>query len=341
MIPAPGEVFEEGDFLNKNSLLKDTTADLYGLGTDALPDEVLAWIGKYNMHWWRKRKVFYTDRIETDFNSSGYTLQAASASNTQALVKYSENAHIDPVSKKIVLDAPVNSFYCSYDNKGQLSVDTKFYIQRSPHLPNSNKYDTFYGRLNDISVNKSYGPTTYTTYIGSGGNRGNGVYVNTIISSYGDWTYMSSIDRSAYPDSGIVDGYDYEYLGVPFDKTMTAPKIFNGFYFGTGKYGENNPNQLTFPFIPKIILLPLYQDVRDNSIITHYYRERHYWVIQTELLSESYQKDIGFGSYYDSKSGVFAKISPDRKTIYWYSLDGNQCNSLNYKYYYIAIGAIG
>lgn len=337
VIPAPGEVFEEGDFLNKNSLLKDTTADLYGLGADALPDEVLAWIGKYNMHWWRKRRVIYSDRIDGDSSETGYFLQSAPSSAASALIKYSENAHIDTVNKKIVLDAPVNSFYCSYNNKGQLSVDTKFYIQRSPHLPDRNKYDTFYGRLNDIAVSKSYNPTTYNTYIGSGGNRGNGVFVQTFISGYGDWEYMHSTNRNAYPDVGIADGYEYEYLGIPFDNFVTAPKIADGFYMGTGMYGLDNPNSLTFPFAPKIVLLTNLCDTRDGSL-SPLYRSDLYWIINSELLTDSYQKNIGFGVHNSSNGGVYAKISPDRKTIYWYTKDNNQFNNNFYKYFYIAIG---
>lgn len=42
LIPAPGEVYEEGTLINKSALLKDATAALFGLGADAVPDEVLA-----------------------------------------------------------------------------------------------------------------------------------------------------------------------------------------------------------------------------------------------------------------------------------------------------------
>lgn len=53
--PVPGEVYAYGDPLNKNTFLKDATAALYGKGPDALPDEILAFIGQYNEHWWRRR----------------------------------------------------------------------------------------------------------------------------------------------------------------------------------------------------------------------------------------------------------------------------------------------
>ena len=46
---------QEGTPLNKASLLKDTTAALFGLGTGAVPDDVLAELGKYKQYWWRRR----------------------------------------------------------------------------------------------------------------------------------------------------------------------------------------------------------------------------------------------------------------------------------------------
>lgn len=38
---------QQGDPLNKATLLKDATAALFGLGTDAVPDDVFAYLGKY------------------------------------------------------------------------------------------------------------------------------------------------------------------------------------------------------------------------------------------------------------------------------------------------------
>lgn len=42
LIPAPGDVTDEGTYINKATLLKDSTAALYGLGEDAVPDDVMA-----------------------------------------------------------------------------------------------------------------------------------------------------------------------------------------------------------------------------------------------------------------------------------------------------------
>lgn len=42
LIPAPGEVSAKGTLINKATLLKDATAALFGLGTDAVPDDALS-----------------------------------------------------------------------------------------------------------------------------------------------------------------------------------------------------------------------------------------------------------------------------------------------------------
>lgn len=42
LIPAPGTVTDEGTLINKDTLLQDATAAMYGLGTDAVPDDVFS-----------------------------------------------------------------------------------------------------------------------------------------------------------------------------------------------------------------------------------------------------------------------------------------------------------
>lgn len=70
----------------------------------------------------------------------------------------------------------------------------------------------------------------------------------------GSMIYRHSADRNAYPDDGMQDGYEYKYLGIPFDNVVTAPKIETGKYRGAG-YGPSNPTSITFSFIPKVVIL--------------------------------------------------------------------------------------
>lgn len=64
---------QEGTPLNKNSLLKDTTAALFGLGTDALPDDVLRKIASDipNLYVWKKTGASY-DGYVCSFDKNAY-----------------------------------------------------------------------------------------------------------------------------------------------------------------------------------------------------------------------------------------------------------------------------
>lgn len=44
---------QKGTPLNKASLLTDATAGKFGLSAETTPNDVFAWLGKYNEHWWR------------------------------------------------------------------------------------------------------------------------------------------------------------------------------------------------------------------------------------------------------------------------------------------------
>lgn len=72
----------------------------------------------------------------------------------------------------------------------------------------------------------------------------------------GEWEYLFSADSNAHPKSGIVSGYEYEYIGIPY-KNFTSPliQVAYGKYTGTGAWGESSPNKLTFSFAPKVVFV--------------------------------------------------------------------------------------
>lgn len=92
-------------------------------------------------------------------------------------------------------------------------------------------------------------------FSGSGSPRTQTVTTQYVSNQPGDWQYLHSPNRSAYPDSGTSGGYEYEYLGIPFDNAVTAPKIETGSYVGTGTFGYQNQNSLTFGFTPKLVII--------------------------------------------------------------------------------------
>ena len=201
---------QAGTPLNKATLLKDATAALYGLGTGAVPDDVLEEIGKYKQYWWRRR------------------------------------------------------------------------------LP------------------------------------------------AGDWEYLQSSDRSAYPDSGTQAGYKYEYLGIPFDNAVTAPRIETGSYVGTGTYGQSNPSQITFEFAPSWVIM-LYVDGRyPNRLHLTDYGAASF--LPMDAITTTYKNTQAPSVQGYSANDTYAKKSEDGKILYWYNTNSaiSQLNETIDKLFYIA-----
>lgn len=146
------------------------------------------------------------------------------------------------------------------------------------------------------------------------------------IDGIGDWEYIQSSDRDAYPDSGTQDGYEYQFLGRPLDNAVTAPKIEMGSYVGTGKYGGGSPNSLTIDAGTKIIIV-----IRDNQ-------PSAFGVFFPYSLPDSYTQ----AGYYSSEitggfGGCYARFSDSSLSWYNASSANNQFNGSGNTYSYIAI----
>ena len=151
------------------------------------------------------------------------------------------------------------------------------------------------------------------------------------IDGIGDWEYIQSSDRNAYPDSGIQDGYEYQFLGKPLDNAVEASKIETGSYIGTGTYGSSNPNSLTFSFRPKLFFL---DDQKGSNL---YYGSG--WLVYTDFLDDSYEKlPLASQTYY------YPYMKFENNVLTWYCYNGSdnvsayQMNTSGTTYYYIAIG---
>lgn len=129
---------------------------------------------------------------------------------------------------------------------------------------------------------------------------------------------MPAIQMSKYqPVTGyaaIPAGTTIEYLGKLGDKARVQVVS----YVGTGTYGENNPNSLTFDFVPKLIM------VRDNEA-------------GIRFLEAIYGMKFAVVKY---SSGDSVSMIWNKKTVSWYSAGDSyyQMNSSGIKYYAVAIG---
>lgn len=74
----------------------------------------------------------------------------------------------------------------------------------------------------------------------------------------GNVTYVTSDNRTAYPDSGTSGDYTYTYIGVPLSNVLGIPaRVKAGSYAGTGSYGASNPTSIDIGFAADLVILVL------------------------------------------------------------------------------------
>lgn len=225
---------QEGTPLNKNSLLKDATAALFGLGADAVPDDVL--VSLFNIGNW------YTwEKIKT-IKDCGYTsTKKYTSASADCAISY-ENSYTS-----IRYGDTFEEVAHGGGTRGSFGQQSDYNVLRGKYFVtghgnstgNVSTTDVYYADPNativKFSGNYSYAIYPLTQYVGT--------WSKIETTHYG---YVSSTDPNAYP---INDGYDYAGPWL-----LGSGKVVAGSYVGTGTYGEGNKSSLTFDFVPKIVL---------------------------------------------------------------------------------------
>lgn len=319
------------------NILSDSTKTLYGLGSSAVPNDVLAELGKYKQYWWRRRTPSKTQYVEKQNNVTAEDSNASISSNGTT-VSVSTSISFDPntgenltmVNPESVRLDSWNSVETGIAQISKITNKSPCYLKVSSvtpliYLPAGSTTTKWSGGNGTMQVR---GNSSYTVYFG---NSSDVPVIAKVVSTVlavipaSDWQYLRSSNRNAYPDSGIQGGYEYEYLGIPFDNAVTVPKIETGSYIGTGTYGSSSPNSLTFGFVPKFF------SVGGLNITSNGYVESagrgQIMLISNGGLSTGY----GNGNTYYKIEG---------KTISWYNDNSasQQFNTSGGKYSYIAIG---
>lgn len=317
---------DEGTLINKATLLKDATAALFGYADSAVPDDILAYLGRYNQYWWKRRAnsshwavklgvlspyslgrtlnqyddLTFNCSTEVSVDSSGTVSQAGTLTTISAdYASYSNLASL----RGLYFKPQYGGFGFDYNSKTYIAVDTSeiYYVPPSANYVRTGN-NPYYMGIDAQLVGSEW------------------------IDGIGDWEYIQSSDRNAYPDSGTQDGYEYQFLGRPLDNAVTAPKIEMGSYVGTGTYGSGNPNSLTIGAGTKIVIV-----IRDNqpSVFGAFF---------PNSLPDSYTQ----AGYYSSGitggfGGCYARFSDD--SLSWYNISNasNQFNQSGSTYSYIAV----
>lgn len=309
LTPAPGTVYENGTFWNKQNVLQDDTAALYsGLPENPTPDDVfrnihLSIFGQdYTLYKWIRTKIIYSYLIDAEIISPehfvGFTL------NTSATIRYSNTVYFDS-SNNLVLSNP--SVY-SKKLSDILQTDGNLLVGKYFTLKNSST--VYYGSGSSIGLRRT-------------GNSSDGYYVKVSAASRVKINQkevteiVSSTDPNAYPVEG--DGWTYTQMPSEAPRPGRA-QVITGSYVGTGKSGAENPNQLSFDFTPKVVMI-------------WGLTENHY---QSQTLT--FVRGASEHSVVDSPFNV-KSISWGDKSVTWYGgKPSEQLNYANYVYYYTAIG---
>ena len=333
---------EQVGAFTKQETLTPETAALYGLSSSAIPDDVLSFLGKYNQHWWRRRE-----------SKSHYEAVISQATEEDVLntvnafmvnINYSSDITISS-SGKVTLLAPIKNLTIeendlSRSGTGVSKANTlkgKYWngtmigpsdYERdlgdrytAPNAPNAKMTD--YGDYKKLTLQSSAVSTKF-------------------VDGIGPWEYVQSNDRKAYPDSGIVEGVEYQYLGIPFANIVTAPTIVTGSYVGTGKTGKSNPNQITLAEPFKILCIYGMQWPDSYRSIDNSGTGETSVIIPGSIIPTEYTS--GFGFFYSSNSrDSYGKKSADGKTFSWYfglsptGAEDVQFNTSGVVYHYYAI----
>lgn len=292
-----------------STILSNETKALYDLGTSAVPDDVLAELGKYKQYWWQRRSSAVTPHS----NYSYYMVSGATDYEIAGATTVYYASAYTVVNDRFILTNPssVDVFYNRY-----MRADVckgKYCMSNSP--TGYSMYFVPSTATVQRAEDEGSSETTYDVYFD-----GCTYYTVTI----GQWEYVQSSNRNAYPDSGTSGGYEYEYLGVPFDNAVTAPRIETGSYTGTGSSGSSQKNTLTFDFVPAVVIIT---EVSQSSFYPG------------NVLINGQTESNGIGSIPSSGGNYSMAVDWTDKKVSWYAGEADrQLNKSGVTYHYFAIG---
>lgn len=138
-------------------------------------------------------------------------------------------------------------------------------------------------------------------------------------------------EGQAIPSDGV---YGYGPMAgwlnvIPYWAKEAGVRIATGSYVGTGTYGASNPNSLTFPFEPKLVIIRVQPSSYDSDHMAIF--------IKPVLNSTSMLRSSKSGGQI---SGNTIPCTWDKNTLTWYSTESQdaQLNIKNATYYYVVIG---
>lgn len=273
-------------------------------------EDILGYLGTLNMYWWKRRTKETIVNFSIPSGSSNYDYRQL---NTTYTIAYSPTLEINSSGKVVLQNPTVYDLDTSNISNACYAVRGNFWSIKNKGAPNP-VWTPVYVSTPDAQVVINSG--NYNVRADNASNH----YSTT--TNWGDWEYVQSTSSSTYPHSGKQDGYEYVFLGSPFQNIINGAQIEVGSYTGTGTYGSSNPNSLTFSFSPKLLVI---SGSSSNQYVGILAKNAGFMI---SLPPE------GAGDY---TRGVNMSLSEN--TISWYSIAPEyQLNLSGVSYQYFAIG---
>ena len=207
---------------NSKTKISSTTNNYFDLSERSNLTDVLDWLGKYNLCWWRRRTP----------SSDTYTLQQT-AYHTQDMNCYNPtiifyDCSIDQTTGNIIYTQIGQAQY-NNSSSGADSLMSQVNGYKGKVLDVSSQGDSIWSKVQITSQ------TTISAYYSENREvvvfsvRGGCYTLSTLKSTIpaSEWVYLQSKNTSQYPSSGTSGGYEYERLRIPFLNALFLTKTVN------------------------------------------------------------------------------------------------------------------
>ena len=309
------DVYTKSQVYDKTQTLADATKTMYGLGSTATPNDALAYLGQYNQYWWRR--CGYTP-AKLYFEETGQSYAFGTSGNKR--ITYFYNVSVD-VNGNLTISLTGETYSYSWGFTTSLPNVSLFkgkYFSNINTITGTQNVSSLYYGADNISIDTS---SSDAYYVANCKTKLNSLSATPTYS----YEYLKSNNSNAYP-VGFSGNYYYEKIGQPLVNLPYYSQIATGSYEGTGVHGEDNPNTLTFNFVPKFLFV-----TTSRGFQLHTYSQSSH-VLYDNLI---WQEGVTNVEVFTDEVTVLR----NNKTIQWYSNSTiSQLNETHEKYYYVAFG---
>lgn len=355
LVPAPGRVDNDGTLINKNTLLKDATAALYGLGTESVPDDVLKKLSEAALvgvipSVSRSEMTIGEVSIGQVINFEGTEMLCCASGyptgGTKLFIKNTVTENTYPVTDNL---GAANAFFSRFSSAfqsicvpvtiGSMSNVKCFNLSYKELGGTENNgdgtaipyFDSNAKRATGVMYMTRTGSAPYYGYINADGsvmyasNSGNRNFRPVFVISDNTKVYLDAdgryyAEQKITPEQNILEDALGNILMV-----LPGTQIETGSYVGTGTYGESNPTSLTFGFEPKVVFI--FGSASDSGFMIPWYWDNN---MTASRFTVFYGNSVVQGGY-GRKEGNTITLASTKSAR-------QQFNDSSYTYYYTAIG---